>query len=477
MDTAKFRIESDSVGEKQVPIDALYGVQSLRGHENFKITGRTLHEEMIKALAQIKKACALSNCSAGVLEKDKCNAIVEACDEIIAGKYHQAFFTDPVQGGAGTTANMNANEVIANLAEVKLGGNLGEYKLVHPNDHVNMGQSTNDVYPTGGKLGAISLANNLLDELNLLIEALGKKAEEFDDVIKIGRTQLQDAVPIRLGQEFNAYKHALMRDIGRINFALDGLKVVNMGASAIGTGINVDTEYLKTIVPTLAKITGYDLKQAEDLIDGTQNLDALVFFHGTIKALAVTLSKMSNDLRLMSSGPRAGIGEINLPPKQNGSSIMPGKINPVIPEVVTQAAFLTIGNDTTVTMCAEAGQLELNAFEPVLFKSIYESLEALTGAMNTLRVNCIEGITANKERCDALLHASVGMVTALVPHIGYKHSASIAKESLKTGVSVKELVMKEGLVTEDEFNEIMNPMDLTTPGIAAKHLLEEKKNK
>lgn len=474
MDTEKFRLESDSVGEKQVPIDALYGVQSLRGHDNFRITGLTLHPAMIRALAQIKKACAISNCEAGVLDEDKKDAIVKSCDEIIEGKYHDSFFTDPVQGGAGTTANMNANEVIANLAEIKMGGKPGEYKFVHPNDHVNMGQSTNDVYPTSGKLGAIELTLKLLEELDELLKSLDNKAKEFDGIVKMGRTQLQDAVPIRLGQEFKAYKDALSRDVKRINYALDGLKCVNMGASAIGTGINVDTKYLETIVPTLAKITGYDLVQTEDLVDGTQNLDALAFFSSTLKAMAITLSKMSNDLRLLSSGPRTGIGEINLPAKQNGSSIMPGKVNPVIPEVVSQVAYLVIGNDVTVTMCAEAGQLELNAFEPVLFKSIYESIETLTGAINTLRINCIDGITANEDRIKHLLDSSVGMITALVPHIGYKPSASIAKESLKTGESVKDIILREKILTEEQFNEIMNPMELTRPGIAAKHLLEEK---
>ena len=475
MDNEKFRLESDSVGEKQVPIDALYGVQTLRGHDNFQITGLTLHPAMIKALAEIKKACAIANCKAGVLDADKAEAIEKSCDEIIEGKYHEAFFTDPVQGGAGTTANMNANEVIANIAEMKMGGVPGEYKFVHPNDHVNMGQSTNDVYPTSGKLGAIELANKMLAELDELISSLDKKAVEFDGIVKMGRTQLQDAVPIRLGQEFKAYKDALSRDVKRINYALDGIKVVNMGASAIGTGINVDTKYLELIVPELNKITGYDLTQAEDLVDGTQNLDALLFLSGSLKAMAMTLSKMSNDLRLMSSGPKTGIGEINLPAKQNGSSIMPGKINPVIPEVVTQVAYLVAGNDVTITMCAEAGQLELNAFEPVLFKSLYESIETLTGAINTLRINCIDGIAANEKRIEELLNASVGMVTALAPHIGYKSAASIAKEGLKTGESVKSIVLRDKILDEKDLNEIMNPMELTKPGIAAKHLLDENK--
>ncbi len=471
----KYRIESDSVGEKQVPADALYGVQTLRAYENFKITGDKMHPAMVKALAQVKKACAISNFEAGVMDEKVKDAIVKACDEVLTGNYNDSFITDPIQGGAGTSANMNANEVIANLAERVFGNEPGKYEFVHPNDHVNMGQSTNDVYPTAGKLGALYLLQPMKDELNQLIEALGKKADEFDDIVKMGRTQLQDAVPIRLGQEFAAYKNALLRDVDRIKAGEKAISFSNMGASAIGTGINVDTVYLQKIVPNLSKLTGFDLIQNDDLVDGTQNLDSLAYFSGILKTLALTLSKISNDLRLMSSGPRTGIGEINLPARQNGSSIMPGKVNPVIPEVVTQAAFLVAGNDTTVSMCVEAGQFELNAFEPVLYKCLYESIEALTGAMNTLRVNCIDGITANKERIDELLHRSVGMVTALVPHIGYKPAASIAKEALKTGESVKSIVLREKLLTEDEIMEIFDPMELTKPGIAAKHLLEENK--
>ncbi|MCI5675512.1 MAG: aspartate ammonia-lyase [Ezakiella sp.] len=471
----KYRIESDSVGEKQVPADALYGVQTLRAYENFKITGDKMHPAMVKALAQVKKACAISNFEAGVMDEKVKDAIVKACDEVLTGNYNDSFITDPIQGGAGTSANMNANEVIANLAERVFGNEPGKYEFVHPNDHVNMGQSTNDVYPTAGKLGALYLLQPMKDELNQLIEALGKKADEFDDIVKMGRTQLQDAVPIRLGQEFAAYKNALLRDVDRIKAGEKAISFSNMGASAIGTGINVDTVYLQKIVPNLSKLTGFDLIQNDDLVDGTQNLDFLAYFSGILKTLALTLSKISNDLRLMSSGPRTGIGEINLPARQNGSSIMPGKVNPVIPEVVTQAAFLVAGNDTTVSMCVEAGQFELNAFEPVLYKCLYESIEALTGAMNTLRVNCIDGITANKERIDELLHRSVGMVTALVPHIGYKPAASIAKEALKTGESVKSIVLREKLLTEDEIMEIFDPIELTKPGIAAKHLLEENK--
>ncbi|MFR1324066.1 MAG: aspartate ammonia-lyase [Ezakiella massiliensis] len=472
----KFRLESDSVGEKQVPADALYGVQTLRGYENFRITHSSLHPAMIKALGQVKKACAISNFEAGVMEEKVKDAIVKASDQVIEGKFDDEFICDPVQGGAGTTANMNANEVIANLAEREFGNEPGKYEFVHPNDHVNMGQSTNDVYPTAGKLGAIALADKMINELGLLIESFDHKAKEFDHIVKMGRTQLQDAVPIRLGQEFAAYRDALKRDVVRISDAIEAIKTVNMGASAIGTGINVDTDYLERIVPNLSKITGYELYQAEDLVDGTQNLDVLSALSSALKTLGLSLSKISNDLRLMSSGPRTGIGEINLPPKQNGSSIMPGKVNPVIPEVVSQAAYLVAGNDTTVSMCVEAGQFELNAFEPVLFKSLYESIEALTGAMNTLRVNCVDGITANEDRIEELLGRSVGMITALVPHIGYKPSAAIAKESLKTGVPVREIILRDKIMTNENLDEILDAMELTKPGIAGKHLLDEKKN-
>lgn len=474
MEPVKYRKESDSIGEKNVPEDALYGVQSLRGYENFRITDRPLHPAMIRGLAAVKKACAMANCDAGVMTREVKDAIVGACDAILKGKYHDAFFTDPIQGGAGTTANMNANEVIANLAEKSFGGKPGTYAHVHPNDHVNMGQSTNDVYPTAGKLGALELGDGVLASLRLLIDALEEKAEAFDGILKMGRTQLQDAVPIRLGQEFGAYARALSRDVVRIESALEGISHINMGASAIGTGINVDTNYLKTIVPMLSKVVGRSLTQSEDLVDGTQNLDALAHLSSTLKTLGISLSKICNDLRLMSSGPRTGFGEINLPPKQNGSSIMPGKVNPVIPEVVSQVYFLVAGNDVTVSMCAEAGQLELNAFEPVLFKSLYESMEALTGAMETLRVNCIEGITPNTEHMKALLDRSVGTVTALVPHIGYQKAAAIAKEALRDDISIHDILMRDHLLTEEAYREIFNPMELTKPGIAAKHLLEER---
>ena len=357
MKKTDYRVERDSIGVKDIPEDVYYGVQSLRAAENFHITGLNMHPEIINSLAYIKKAAAITNCEVGLLEKKKAQAIVQACDEIISGQFHNEFIVDPIQGGAGTSLNMNANEVIANRAIEILGGKKGDYTIINPNDDVNCGQSTNDVIPTAGKMTSLRLLQNLKKQLLRLYDALNEKATEFDHIIKMGRTQMQDAVPIRLGQEFKAYSVAIMRDIHRMDKAMDEMRTLNMGGTAIGTGINADEGYLRRIVPNLTEISGMDFIQAFDLIDSTQNLDPFVAVSGAVKACAVTLSKMSNDLRLMSSGPRTGFGEINLPAKQNGSSIMPGKVNPVIPEVVNQVAFNIIGNDVTITMAAEAGTL------------------------------------------------------------------------------------------------------------------------
>ncbi len=466
-----FRIESDSIGTRKLPKDAYYGVQTLRAVENFKITGLKIHKEFVRSLAEIKKASAITNAEVGLLDKSIQNAIVEACDEIIDGRFYDEFITDPIQGGAGTSMNMNANEVIANRAIEILGGEKGNYSIVHPNDHVNMGQSTNDVIPTAGKITALNLLPKAIKQLMKLHEALVNKSQEFDQVIKMGRTQMQDAVPIRLGQEFAAYSAVIGRDIKRLENAMESLKVVNMGATAIGTGINADKQYENGIVPNLSKVTGISLKQANNLVDGTQNLDGFVEVSGSIKTCAVNLSKIANDLRLMSSGPRTGFGEINLPPKQNGSSIMPGKVNPVIPEVVNQIAFNIIGNDMTITMAAEAGQLELNAFEPVIFYNLFESIETLTNGVNTFINNCIIGITANKKRCKNLVENSVGIVTALCPYIGYKEAARIAKIAMKTEEPVREIILKLGLLDEEKIDEVLDAMAMTEPGIVTKCLV------
>lgn len=467
----KYRTERDSIGKKDVPGEVYYGVQSLRAAENFHITGLAMHPEIINSLAYIKKAAAITNCEAGLLEKNVTSAIVQACDEIIAGQFHEDFIVDPIQGGAGTSLNMNANEVIANRAIEILGGIKGDYTIVNPNDHVNYGQSTNDVIPTAGKMTSLRLLKKLKRELLRLHEALCEKAKEFDHIIKMGRTQMQDAVPIRLGQEFKAYSVAVMRDIHRMEKAMDEMRTLNMGGTAVGTGLNADERYLQRVVPNLNEISDMQFVQAFDLIDSTQNLDSFVAVSGSVKACAVTLSKIANDLRLMSSGPRAGFYEINLPAKQNGSSIMPGKINPVIPEVVNQVAFNIIGNDMTITMAAEAGQLELNAFEPIIFYCMFQSIDTLAYAVSTFVDNCVSGITANETRCKYLVENSVGIITAICPHVGYQKAADIAKKAIKTGESVRTLILEEKLLNEKELDQILDPIHMTEPGISGKELL------
>lgn len=464
----EFRVEKDSIGTKDVPENVYYGVQSLRAAENFHITGLNMHPEIINSLAYIKKAAAITNCEAGLLDKRRTQAIVQACDEILEGKFREDFIVDPIQGGAGTSLNMNANEVIANRAIEILGGKKGDYSVVNPNDHVNCGQSTNDVIPTAGKMTSLRLLKKLKKQLLRLHSALEQKADEFDSVIKMGRTQLQDAVPIRLGQEFKAYSVAILRDLNRMDKAMDEMRTLNMGGTAVGTGLNADESYLRRIVPNLSEISGMDLVQAYDLIDATQNLDSFVAVSGAVKACAVTLSKIANDLRLMSSGPRAGFGEINLPAKQNGSSIMPGKVNPVIPEFVNQVAFNAIGNDMTITMAAEAGQLELNAFEPIIFYCLFQSIDTIAYAVNTFVDNCVIGITANETRCRYFVENSVGIITAICPYVGYQKAAEIAKEAIKTGESVRKLIIEKGLLTKEQMDEIMDPVQMTEPGISGK---------
>jgi aspartate ammonia-lyase len=468
-----YRLEHDSIGTKEVPSDVYYGVQTLRASENFNITGLTMHPEMIISIAQIKKAAAVTNYEAGRLEKKLADAISMGCDEIMEGNMHDQFIVDPIQGGAGTSWNMNANEVIANRAIEILGGKKGDYKIVNPNNHVNYGQSTNDVFPSCGRMTALKLAGKAQKQLTNLYNALVQKASEFDTVIKMGRTQLQDAVPIRLGQEFKAYSEAVKRDIRRIDYAKDELRYLNLGGTAVGTGLNADAYYLQKIVPNLAAISGLNLYQADNLIDATQNLDGYVMVSASLKTCAVNLSKMANDLRLMSSGPRTGFGEINLPAKQNGSSIMPGKVNPVIPEVVNQVAFNIIGNDMTITMAAEAGQLELNAFEPIIFYNLFQSLETLTNGVNTLVNNCILGISANKQHCKQMVENSVGIITAICPYVGYETAAIIAKEAIRSGASVKDLILRDNLLSEKELELIMNPYEMTELGSLGKKVLQQ----
>ena len=462
------RMEHDSIGALNVPAEVYYGVQSMRAATNFQITHRPLHPVLIDSIVMVKKAAAITNEKSGKLDQQIVQAIIQACDEILEGKFREDFIVDPIQGGAGTSLNMNANEVIANRAIEILGGKKGDYSVVNPNDHVNCGQSTNDVIPTAGKMTSLRLLKKLKKQLLRLHSALEQKADEFDSVIKMGRTQLQDAVPIRLGQEFKAYSVAILRDLNRMDKAMDEMRTLNMGGTAVGTGLNADESYLRRIVPNLSEISGMDLVQAYDLIDATQNLDSFVAVSGAVKACAVTLSKIANDLRLMSSGPRAGFGEINLPAKQNGSSIMPGKVNPVIPEVVNQVAFNAIGNDMTITMAAEAGQLELNAFEPIIFYCLFQSIDTIAYAVNTFVDNCVIGITANETRCRYFVENSVGIITAICPYVGYQKAAEIAKEAIKTGESVRKLIIEKGLLTKEQMDEIMDPVQMTEPGISGK---------
>lgn len=458
-----FRIEHDSVGQLEIPLDVYYGVQTLRAKKNFNITGKKINKEMIVSLAEIKKAAAITNMKTGELDERIGNAIVKACNEIIDKNYFKEFIVDPIQGGAGTSSNMNANEVIANLAIEILGGEKGNYDLVSPNDHVNMSQSTNDVFPTAGKMTIIKLLNSLKKEIIKLCKELDKKAVEFNDVIKMGRTQLEDAIPITLGQEFEAYSSVIKRDLKRIDNAIEEVEYINLGATAIGTGLNAKKEYIKNVVLELDKISNLNLKQDTNLIDGTQNLDCFVIVSGYLKTLAVNLSKISNDLRLMNSGPRTGLGEIMLPAKQNGSSIMPGKINPVIPEVMNQISFNVIGNDMTVTMACEGGQLELNAFEPIIFYNIIESIETLTNGIKTFRKNAIKDLKANRENCKKHVTNSIGLITAANPYIGYEKSATIAKEALISGRNLKDLLTEKHIFTESEVEDVLDPFKMIEP--------------
>lgn len=450
------RIESDLLGEKEIKDDVYYGIQTLRAYENFPITRYRINSVFIKAMALTKKASAISNHKYGFLNDDQFEAICKACDEVATGELDHAFIVDPIQGGAGTSLNMNANEVIANRANEILGGKLGVYDRVHPNDHVNCAQSTNDVIPTAGKVCVLYLAQELIDALEGLINSLENKANEFKDVVKMGRTQLQDAVPMTLGQEFNAYKKVLTRDVKRLKATMDSLTYVSLGATAIGTSINADPRYVKDVVKTLSKVTNLELTQHDDLVDGTQNLDAFSYFSAILKTAALNLSKISNDLRLMSSGPRTGLAEIILPEKQPGSSIMPGKVNPVIPEVVSQVAFLVVGNDVTVSMAVEAGQLELNAFEPIIFYKTFQSIKTMTSVIKTFQINCIDGIKANKTVCENHVKNSIGIVTALVPHIGYKKSTYVAKKALAENKKLKDILLEEKILNEEQINEILD---------------------
>jgi aspartate ammonia-lyase len=460
--SGKTRTEHDLLGYKEVPEADYYGVQTLRAVENFNITGVSISAfpHIIVGLSMVKKAAALANFDLGMIDEPVKNAIVQACDEIISGKYHNHFVVDMIQGGAGTSTNMNANEVIANRALEIMGRKKGDYEHCHPNNHVNLSQSTNDAYPTAVKLALVYSKDPILEALRDLVKAFRAKGVEFAHVIKMGRTQLQDAVPMTLGQEFEAWAVTLEEEIKRIEQNARLFLEINMGATAIGTGINADPEYSGLVVNYLRDISKLDLVLAGNLVEATQDTGAFIMFSSAIKRLAVKLSKISNDLRLLSSGPRAGFGEINLPPMQPGSSIMPGKVNPVIPEVVNQIAFKVIGNDLTVTLASEAGQLELNVMEPVIVQSLFENIGMLTAGMKTLQVKCIEGITANEEVCRGYVANSIGIVTALNPVLGYEKCSNLAKVALRDNRSVYDLVLENDYLTREELDEILKPENM-----------------
>jgi len=468
------RREKDLLGERDVPAEAYYGIQTLRSSENFPITGLRMHPSLIRAFAMVKLAAARANMKLGYLDERIAAAIVQAAQEVIDGKLHEYFIVDVIQGGAGTSMNMNANEVLANRAIEILGGKKGDYALVHPLNHVNMSQSTNDVFPTAARLAMLFQLEGTIKALNELVHAFRDKAEEFRDVIKMGRTHLQDAVPITLGQEFGAYAQAVKRDLERIERSAQGLKIINLGATAVGTGLNADPQYISLARQELEKITGYSLESAENLVDATQNVDIFTEVSTALRMAATTLSKIASDLRLLASGPFAGLKEINLPPVQPGSSIMPGKVNPVIPEVVNQVAFQIMGNDLTVSLAAQAGQLELNVFEPVLVFNLLQSIDILGNAVRVFVEKAVRGITANEDRCRSIVENNIGILTALNPYLSYDVVSHIAKEALATGKPVRDLVLQTKILTEEELNIILSPEQMTRPGIAGAKKLKEK---
>lgn len=461
----KFRVESDLLGELQVPAEAYYGVQTQRAINNYKISGKHMcdYPEYVKAIAYVKLAAAEANHELGQLPDDVADAMCRACREIIDGKFHENFVTDMVQGGAGTSVNMNANEVIANRALELMGYEKGDYQHCWPNDHCNCGQSTNDVYPTTIRLTFTEMNKQLVAALERLVASFRKKGEEFKNNIKMGRTQLQDAVPMTSGQEFTAFANTLEEEIGNLNRNVELMLEINMGATAIGTGLNAVPGYAELCTKKLAELTGENFTLGKDLVEATPDTGDYVSYSGALKRLAVKLSKICNDLRLMASGPRCGLHEINLPPMAPGSSIMPGKVNPVIPEVTNQTCFKVIGNDTTVMIAAEAGQLQLNVMEPVITQCIIESQTWLGRAMDTLRERCVDGITVNAEHNAETVRNSIGIVTALNPYIGYKNSTKIAKEALETGASVYDLVLRDKILTKEKLDAILDPKHMLDP--------------
>lgn len=460
--SGKTRREHDLLGEMEIPAEYYFGVQTMRAVENFHISRVRLNffPELIRALADVKQGAAMANRDLGLLDPAIADAIIRACEELRAGKLEEQFVVDMVQGGAGTSTNMNANEVIANRALEIMGHEKGDYQYCSPNDHCNCGQSTNDVYPTSIRLALIRMNTHLVGALTGLISAFRYKADEYSDAIKMGRTQLQDAVPMSFGQEFNAYANNLEEEILNLERNVKLLHEINMGGTAIGTGINAVPGFAKLCAANLSKLTGENFETATDLVEATPDTGAYVSYSSALKRLAVKLSKICNDLRLMASGPRCGLNEINLPPKAPGSSIMPGKVNPVIPEVTNQVCFKVIGNDTTISFAAEAGQLELNVMEPIITESLFESLTWMKNAIETLTSECILGITVNKERCYEMVKNSIGIVTALNPIIGYKKSTKVAKEAHETGRSVYDIVIEQGIMSKEELDKALDPTEM-----------------
>lgn len=465
MTDKQYRIEKDSLGEMEVPVEAYYGAQTVRALENFPISGIRPHPIFTRSIVYIKKAAAKVNNELGYLSNDRSKAIIKAADRIIGGEFEDQFVVDVYQAGAGTSFNMNVNEVIANIAIEALGGEKGDYSIVHPNDHVNFGQSTNDVFPTAMRTAALFLLKELFTVVDELVDSLNEKVEEFDGIIKPGRTHLQDAVPIRLGQEFSGYADAVSKSAERIEKASDELKELGIGGTAVGTGINTHPDYAKKMVKELQEITVLDVRGATNCFEAMQSNAPVTEVSGALKVFAIELIRIANDLRLMSSGPKTGLSEINLPAVQPGSSIMPGKVNPVIAEMLNMVCFSIIGNDLTIGMASQAGQLEINVMMPVMQYKLLDSISIMTNALNVFITKCIKGITANEDICYKHAVNSMGVVTALCPYIGYSSAAEVVNESLLTGESIREIVLKKELIPEDKLNEILSPESMTKPGI------------
>lgn len=474
MEKTYFRIEKDSLGQKAVSQDVYYGAQTLRALENFPITEIPIHNELIQALAEVKKAAALANMYTGMLPEKIGEAIVNAAEDVIAGKYQEQFIVDSIQGGAGTSINMNMNEVLANIALEKLGREKGDYDFCSPNTHVNMSQSTNDTIPTALKIASYRMAKKLITTMTTLKKELMQKEAEFQNVLKMGRTHLQDAVPIQLGQEFSAYSEVIGRDIRRIKQAAEEILAVNLGATAVGTGLNAKPKYVEKAVTQLSAQLGIQLRLSTNLVDGTQNTDAYTTLSSALKVSAMNVSKICNDIRMMASGPMTGLREIKLPAKQPGSSIMPGKVNPVMVEVVNQVAFQVAGNDQSICMASEAGQFELNVMGPVIIFNLLQSLKIMNNGLDVFTRYAINGMEANVERCREYVEESYGIITALNPHLGYDTAAQVVKQAIETGLTIKDICKKHELLPENELDIILDPREMTTPGVAGSEFLTNK---